>query len=449
MRRKKAYSYLRFSSPEQAKGDSFRRQSALAIEYAKAHNLDLDESLTFHDLGVSAFRGANSETGQLSTLLDAVKSGLIPKNSVILVESLDRISRQAARKALRAIESIVELGVSVVTLNDGREYTIESLDNDPINLLMAILTFIRANEESVIKSQRIAAAWDNKRKLALEKPITKRCPTWVEFSNKSQSFVLKKENAKVVRQIYKLALKGESNHTIVRHLNENRVPTFSDVRTAKYWHTTSISLLLKNPAVIGTISPQSIRQLNGKIIKTALQPIENYYPAVISDSEFRKVQEIRKKADQNSFSARQALPISNIFARLGRCVYCQNMMTYNARSLKTKYYICRNAQLRAGCSHNSVRYKDVEDSIIKKLPKLLNSPALMAFPRIASVKSALKALLIAKDLNRPEINRLLLSVLISVVFHFEKRQLILNWKHGGTSLIDEAFSEVKRYNYRS
>lgn len=157
-----AYSYLRFSSPEQAKGDSFRRQTALAIDYARLHNLVLDESLTFHDLGVSAYQGVNSETGQLGTLLEAVQTGLIPKGSKILVESLDRISRQTARKALRVIENILESGVSVVTLNDGREYTSENLDNDPISLLMALLTFIRANEESTTKSLRVAAAWARK-----------------------------------------------------------------------------------------------------------------------------------------------------------------------------------------------------------------------------------------------------------------------------------------------
>ena len=56
-RQRKAFSYLRFSATSQANGDSLRRQTALAAEYANSHNLDLDLSLTFHDLGVSAFHG--------------------------------------------------------------------------------------------------------------------------------------------------------------------------------------------------------------------------------------------------------------------------------------------------------------------------------------------------------------------------------------------------------
>lgn len=62
----KAYSYLRFSTPEQQKGDSKRRQSTAAQEYAARHGLELDTALSFQDLGVSAFRGKNTEEGDLN-----------------------------------------------------------------------------------------------------------------------------------------------------------------------------------------------------------------------------------------------------------------------------------------------------------------------------------------------------------------------------------------------
>jgi DNA invertase Pin-like site-specific DNA recombinase len=101
--KRRAYSYLRFSTPEQTRGDSFRRQLGLARDYAARFGLELDESLSFKDVGVSAFRGRNSETGQLAVFQEAVSSGLVPEGSFLLVESLDRISRQAARKALRVL----------------------------------------------------------------------------------------------------------------------------------------------------------------------------------------------------------------------------------------------------------------------------------------------------------------------------------------------------------
>jgi hypothetical protein len=40
----KAYSYIRFSTPDQEKGDSLRRQEKDAEDYAKKHGLTLDEN---------------------------------------------------------------------------------------------------------------------------------------------------------------------------------------------------------------------------------------------------------------------------------------------------------------------------------------------------------------------------------------------------------------------
>ena len=81
----KAFSYIRFSTAEQAKGDSFRRQTELAERYAATHNLQLDRELTFRDLGISAFTGENAATGALAAFLEAVHKGIVPKGSVLLV----------------------------------------------------------------------------------------------------------------------------------------------------------------------------------------------------------------------------------------------------------------------------------------------------------------------------------------------------------------------------
>jgi DNA invertase Pin-like site-specific DNA recombinase len=60
-----AYSYLRFSTPEQANGDSRRRQTSLAEDYARQNDLLLDKGLNFRDLGVSAYRSRNAKQGGL------------------------------------------------------------------------------------------------------------------------------------------------------------------------------------------------------------------------------------------------------------------------------------------------------------------------------------------------------------------------------------------------
>src|SRR5689334_1241100 len=129
----KGYSYIRFSSAEQALGDSSRRQAQLAKEYAARHGLELDTELTFKDTGVSAYRGRNAADGRLGDFLELVRAGVVKQGSFLLVESLDRISRQTARKALRTLEDIVESGITLVTLTDGKTYTAESIDQDQMS----------------------------------------------------------------------------------------------------------------------------------------------------------------------------------------------------------------------------------------------------------------------------------------------------------------------------
>src|SRR5664279_271956 len=73
----RAYSYLRFSTPEQSKGDSLRRQTALAEEYAQRHGLTLDTELNLKDLGISAYRGDNAAVGALGAFLKAIRDGLV------------------------------------------------------------------------------------------------------------------------------------------------------------------------------------------------------------------------------------------------------------------------------------------------------------------------------------------------------------------------------------
>ncbi|MCU0792982.1 MAG: recombinase family protein [Opitutaceae bacterium] len=97
----KAYSYLRFSTPEQMAGDSYRRQTELAQRYAEANGLTLDEELTYRDLGVSGYHGANAQSGKLAEFLEAVEKGVVPRGSFLLVESLDRLSRQNPYDALQ------------------------------------------------------------------------------------------------------------------------------------------------------------------------------------------------------------------------------------------------------------------------------------------------------------------------------------------------------------
>ena len=278
----KAYSYLRFSTPEQMAGDSFRRQTSMAREYADRNGLELDDKLTFRDLGVSAFRGKNAEAGRLGEFLAAVEAGVVQQGSFLLVESLDRISRQSARKAPRVLEEICDAGVTVVTLTDNRVYTVESLDGDPTALLMSLLIFIRANEESATKARRLKSAWSSKRSRTGSEPMTSRCPGWLRLKRVSLKdwgeWEVIPERAAVVQRVFREALEGRGQHAIAAGLNREGVPVFG---TGEYWHRPFIARLLNSPVVVGTLVPHSTEHEGGKRIRKPLEPVPRYFPAVV------------------------------------------------------------------------------------------------------------------------------------------------------------------------
>jgi DNA invertase Pin-like site-specific DNA recombinase len=164
--RPRAYSYVRFLTPDQMKGHSFQRQVEKATAYAAANGLELDTELALHDLGVSAFHCRNSKTGALAEFLAAVGRGDVPKGSYLLVESLDRISRDEILEAQSLFGLIISRGITLVTLIDGKSYSRESVNAAPTDLIIAIVAMIRAHEESATKSRRLRDVNEHKRKLA-------------------------------------------------------------------------------------------------------------------------------------------------------------------------------------------------------------------------------------------------------------------------------------------
>ena len=89
------------------------------------------------DDGKSAFKGKHRAVGSdLGRFLADVKAGKIPKGTVLIVESLDRLSRETVPIALRQFLEIIEHEIDIVTLIDEQWYSQRSLGADSAPLLM-------------------------------------------------------------------------------------------------------------------------------------------------------------------------------------------------------------------------------------------------------------------------------------------------------------------------
>ncbi|MDM6902242.1 recombinase family protein [Enterobacter hormaechei] len=149
----KLYSYVRFSSAKQREGNSLERQQDTALRIASRYDLELDTT-AFHDLGMSAFKGKNAHEGKLSEFIKQI--GIkVPVGSWLVVENLDRISRDDAWSALDIFKSILSKGIVIVTGMDEKVYKYGDVKNNPTDLIISLLMFTRAHDESLTKKNRV------------------------------------------------------------------------------------------------------------------------------------------------------------------------------------------------------------------------------------------------------------------------------------------------------
>lgn len=353
----KAYHYIRFSNPDQKEGDSFDRQVKKAQDYCTKHGHTLVGR--YFDEGVSGFTGANRKEGDLKNFIDAVNSGQIEPNSLLLIENMDRFSREDPLESLYVMKGIKEKGIKIIILDHDAEINLHSF-----HVFMPFLEAFRANQESERKSQLLGSAWAKKKTNALKKIITKRAPLWLKVVGEKddQKFQIIPERKATVRRIFKLSAEGRGAIAIARILNKNEVPTFGK---SKFWHVSYVKKILKNPATYGVYVPFKGRAKNR--VQDG-DPIEGYYPSVISKEEFCAAKTYRQ--DRERKGGRLASTGQNLFSSLMVCGTCGGKMSYANKGDGNVYYVCAKARLGGNCSYQSIRYRELEARILAKVPEM-------------------------------------------------------------------------------
>jgi DNA invertase Pin-like site-specific DNA recombinase len=402
----KVYSYTRFSTPEQAAGDSYRRQTEAARRWAEARGLVLDDRLSFADEGVSAYRGTNTDTDKgLGAFLYACKQGLVEPDSYLLVESLDRISRMSPRKAQRVLDDIVDSGITIVTLNDGQEYTSERLESDPTAMLISLMVAWRAHEESKTKGMRVAAAWAQKRarlRTGEEIRFTGKAPGWLRW--KDDSWQLVEGHTQTVQRIFRMTLDGAGEHAIAKALNESGVPVMG---RGIAWHRSTVAKLLRNPAVIGKLTPGRIEyDTNGKRRRVTEEPVAGVFPAAITEEDWLAVRAMKDGSSTRPRGRGAAKPLQSLFAGLARCPDCGAAMTrvFKGKKGGKPKLVCTMAKVGKAPHYVSVSQEQVEETFWSDWQGLLRDvPAAPADDHLNRLVGELTAAIDAKEDHLAEI----------------------------------------------
>jgi DNA invertase Pin-like site-specific DNA recombinase len=366
-----------------------RRQTKAAQEWTQRRGVALDAELDLTDPGISAYTGDNRDVGALGAFLEAVRDGIVPKGSWLLVESLDRISREPAIDASYTMQGIVRVGVTVVDLSDNaREYNLETLRSDNgMSLMMMVMMFSRANNESAMKGMRVAAAFANKRERfagtdTLSKPYTRRLPAWITWRDDSKAYALIEDRAALLRTIFELTDAGWGQHRVAAWLNAEKLETWgAGGWKAKYWHRSYIRKLLSNPAAIGVFVPHKMepRENGGpKSKRTPLDAIPHRFPAAVDRELFDRVNSRMRTTGARGKNARA--PARSIFAGVIKCQHCDGTVTRVGKGTYV-YLVCAAANAKAGtCRYESVPYEEAVEflrryieGIIEQAPRGKNT----------------------------------------------------------------------------
>lgn len=333
-----AYSLVRFSYGTQALGSSEHRQLEQCKAECARRRWTFDESLCISDLGVSAFRGKNfTVKAALGRFLDAAKKGLLLPNPTLLVENPDRFSRAELDCADSTLWTLVKCGVNVLFLSNGLFLT-KGDENDVAKRAILMFEFHRANQESKRKSELAKGSFRKKLMLAEQGhavDLGVHMPSWVDFVGDPRqpgAFKLN-DRANLIRRIVLMAFESHSLHAIARVLCDEKIPTARDGQ----WSSGLICYILHSPLLVGTTTLCS-------------KTLAHYYPAVVTDEEWERLQAILGQNSKCRGGPRTGFPVRNIFRNRSRCAECGGPVTTHQGHPLTSgqinfYYECYNRRL--------------------------------------------------------------------------------------------------------
>jgi len=134
---------------KQVKGTGLDQQhdTELLNTLATTYQLSIAEGMK--DLGKSAYKGEHLNH-ELGAFISAIKSGLVAAGSILVVQSLDRLSRLKLGYAKQIYLDVTNAGIHIYSMLDTHLYQAHNVGDE----ILSSIIFERAHNESDTKSKR-------------------------------------------------------------------------------------------------------------------------------------------------------------------------------------------------------------------------------------------------------------------------------------------------------
>lgn len=349
------------------------------IEYYVSSNDDMRIIDYYSDDG---YTGTNFNRPEFKRMLADVMMGKI---NTLIVKDLSRLGRNH-REVGRYLEEVFPLyNLRVISLNDN----VDSYKN-PESINNIIIPVKNLMNESYARdiSVKVRSAY-----VAMAKRgeyVAGTTPYGYKIDpEQKHHLVIDEDEAKIAKEIFKMALNGDGRIKICKYLNDNGILSRREIQRRKkyklsldpnkeevvhFWGTTTIGRMLSNECYIGNLAQLKTRRESfGK--KTILDigkedyiRVENTHEALIDKKDYEKVQKLIKHNSTKKKSTTKEKKYS-IFNGILKCGECGRAMTRqedfrNGRD--TSNYFCQ-LYLRTSkkCSPHKIKTSDLEEIVLE------------------------------------------------------------------------------------
>lgn len=300
----------------------------------------------------------NISKGSLGRFLIEADKGK-HRGCALVVEQMDRLSRQGISETFRLTERIIAAGLEIHVTQANR--VVRSMDDLPTVILQAVESHA-AQEYSKKLRERVGSAWHAKKHNgAIGVAITNKLPGWLE-GRTGEPMRVNEKKAETVRRIFEMASSGMGKRLIARVLNEEGVATFGGgPRDTGRWIQSYIHKVLTNRAVLGEYQPRRNKVAEGDVRI-------GFYPAVVDHALFQKAQDSLKRR-RSAFHGRTG-KINSLFTSLV-WDYTGNEpipMHYADKGKKDRPRLVTDTDIKA--DRHSVVYEQFESIFLRFLDEL-------------------------------------------------------------------------------
>lgn len=355
--------YLRKSRADEeiertlGEGETLSKHRKALLKYAKEKNLNIVEIKEEIVSGDSLFHRP-----KMLELLKEVESKLY---SGVLVMDIDRLGRGGMTDQGMILDAFKESNTLIIT-------PVKTYDlNDELDEEMTeFKTFFSRRELKTINRRmqggRIRSIEDGNY-IATNAPLGYD----IDFIKKSRTLKINKDEAEIIKLIFKMYIEGNGATAISNYLNSLNYKTKSNSN----FNNCSILYILKNPIYTGKITwkkreyKKSLDPNKSKDCRTRDKKewlvVDGKHPAIIDEETFNKANEILNGRYHIPF--KQNNPPCNQFAGLVICGICGHKMILR-KVRNTKRIMCIHK-----CGNRSVRSDYFENAVLEQLETYLEN----------------------------------------------------------------------------